>query len=533
MHFLGSCVERTMRSDRVAIIGGGIGGLAAAAALATHGLDVSLYEALPHLGGKIRRLPPQTTSDAQAATQLPEIDTGPTVFTMRWVFEELFAEAGTSLASHLDLTPLDVLARHGWRTSATLDLFADAARSEEAIGQFAGAAEARGFRRFCERAARVYGHLDETFMRQPEPRFDKLAFNLAFRPTALWDISPYTTLWSALGAFFSDPRLLQLFGRYATYCGSSPFSAPATLMLVAHVEQCGVWRIAGGMSALAHAVAALAREKGARIATSAPVAEILCDRDGVTGLKLASGEVVEADAVICNGDIAGLASGGLGTEAQRLVRPGARDERSLSALTWVLTARTGGFPLSRHNVFFSDDYRSEFDDIFGRRALPRAPTIYLCAETRDGHADDSMEADDRLLCLVNAPADGDRQTISDEDIAQCRKTVERRLEAQGLDLEVTSAWSLTGSPQIFDRMFPATGGALYGPATHGWSASFARAGSRTRLPGLYLAGGSVHPGPGVPMAALSGRMAAAQLMADLTLRKRFHPTATRGGTSTR
>lgn len=519
-----------MRGDRVAIIGGGIGGLAAAASLATHGLDVALYEALPHLGGKIRRISPEgLATDAVA----DPIDTGPTVFTMRWVFDELFAEAGTSLASHIDLAPLDILARHAWHGSGPLDLFADAARSEDAIGAFAGAGEARGFRRFCERAARVYGHLDETFIRQPEPRFDKLALALAFRPTALWDISPYTTLWSALGAFFSDPRLLQLFGRYATYCGSSPFMAPATLMLVAHVEQCGVWRVAGGMSALAQAVADVAAEKGARLHTQAPVAEILSDGAGVTGLRLASGEVVEADAVICNSDVAALAGGGLGPVSQRLLRPLAPADRSLSALTWVLTARTGGFPLSRHNVFFSDDYRGEFEDILTRRTLPRDPTIYLCAETRAGHDGQTLQADDRLLCLVNAPADGDGHGISDEDIAQCRKTVERRLQAQGLDLAVTSAWSMTGSPRIFDTMFPATGGALYGPATHGWSASFNRAGSRTRLPGLYLAGGSVHPGPGVPMAALSGRMAAGQLMEDLTLLKRSRPTATRGGTSTR
>lgn len=528
IHFLGTCVERAMRSDRVAIIGGGIGGLAAAASLATHGLDVSLYEALPHLGGKIRQASP---TGLNAPPHL--IDTGPTVFTMRWVFEEMFAQAGTSLSSRVTLAPLEVLARHGWRGSGPLDLYADPARSEDAIGAFAGAAEARGFRRFCERAARVYNHLDETFMRQPEPRFDKLAFNLALRPTALWDISPYTTLWSALGSFFSDPRLLQLFGRYATYCGSSPFAAPATLMLVAHVEQCGVWRIEGGMSALAQAVADIATEKGARIYTSAPVAEVLTDRAGVTGLRLASGEVVEADAVICNSDIAALAGGGLGPEAQRLQRPLARADRSLSAITWVLTARAAGFPLSRHNVFFSDDYRAEFDDILERRTLPRDPTIYLCAGTREDGEGEQPAEDHRLLCLVNAPADGDRHSISDEDIAQCRTTVERRLKAQGLDLDITSDWSLTGSPQIFDTMFPATGGALYGPATHGWSASFARAGSRTRLPGLYLAGGSVHPGPGVPMAALSGRMAAAQLRADLTSLRRSRPTATRGGTSTR
>lgn len=516
-----------MRSDRVVIIGGGIGGLSAAASLATHGVDVTLFEAMPHLGGKVRK------ADAQGRSELQRsVETGPTVFTMRWVFEELFEEAGTSLTSRVALKPLKVLARHGWRGTDHLDLYADAARTEDAIGTFAGAREARGFRRFCERAERVYGHLKDSFICQPEPRFDRLALNFAFRPSALWDISPYTTLWSALGSFFEDPRLLQLFGRYATYCGSSPFAAPATLMLVAHVEQAGVWSVDGGMSALAQAIARVATEKGARLHLASPVAEILTDRQRTRGVRLVSGEEIEADAVICNGDVGALASGALGGDAQRLQRPIARADRSLSALTWVLTGRARGFPLSRHNVFFSDDYRAEFNDILQRRRLPRDPTIYLCAETRRGCFVENVDQDESLLCLVNAPADGDHPSFTDEDIEQCRTTVQRRLEEQGLELSPTSAWTLTGSPQIFETMFPATGGALYGPATHGWSASFARAGCRTRLPGLYLAGGSVHPGPGVPMAALSGRMAAEQLMADLISRNRSRPTAMRGGTST-
>ncbi len=283
IHFLGSAVDLVMRSDRVAIIGGGIGGLAAAATLASHGLDVTLFEALSHLGGKIRRAAPEGGgADPEPSSSEPSAQALPSS-RCAGCSMSCFAEAGSSLASRLDLSPLDILARHAWHGSGPLDLYADSARSEDAIGRFAGAAEARGFRRFCERAARVYGHLDETFMRQPEPRFDKLAFNLAFRPTALWDISPYTTLWSALGAFFSDPRLLQLFGRYATYCGSSPFAAPATLMLVAHVEQCGVWQIEGGMSALAQAVADLATEKGARLHTQAPVEEIITDSSGRHG----------------------------------------------------------------------------------------------------------------------------------------------------------------------------------------------------------------------------------------------------------
>lgn len=515
-----------MRDDRVVIVGGGIGGLSAALSLAARGIGVRLFEALPHLGGKIRQ--------AEAGGHL--VDTGPTVFTMKWVFDEMLAAAGTSLEAHLRLSPLEILARHAWQDAGRLDLFADPARSADAIGDFAGAEDARGFLRFCDRAARVFGHLKDSFICQPEPRFDKMLLNFAFRPGALWDISPYTSLWSALGAYFRDPRLQQLFGRYATYCGSSPFEAPATLMLVAHVEQAGVWSIDGGMSALAQALADLATARGAVIHTEAPVDTIVLDGNEAGGVRLATGELVEADAVIWNGDIVSLARCMPAHRSDPSLAAPSRQDRSLSALTWVLAARAEGFPLSRHNVFFSNDYRAEFEDILRRRGLPHDPTIYLCAADRGGSVLDDEQGPretDRILCLVNAPADGDRNAPSPEDIAQCRTTVQNRLEAHGLKLTETSPWTLTGTPAIFDTMFPATGGALYGPASHGWSASFSRAGITTRTPGLYLAGGSVHPGPGVPMAALSGRMATRQVMSDLASRRKFRPAATPGGISTR
>ena len=516
-----------MRSERVVIVGGGMGGLAAASILAAHGIEVHLLEAMEQVGGKIR----------QVASGPRLIDAGPTVFTMRWVFEDLFEEAGASFADRVRATPLDILARHAWDAHAHLDLFADIDRSAAAIADFAGAAEARGYLRFCDRAGRVFAHLKDTFICQPEPRLDKLAFAFAFRPSALWDISPYASLWSSLGTFFRDPRLRQLFGRYATYCGSSPFAAPATLMLVSHVEQAGVWSLEGGMSALAQAVRDLAREKGATIRTGMRVEEILVRHGRAGGVRLEGGEEIDAVAVICNADIAALAGGVLGRDAFHAGTGPARSERSLSALTWVLTARAGGFPLSRHNVFFSADYAQEFDDLFTHRRLPRDPTIYICAQTRSGSLDEQRPAGaanqpDSLLCLVNAPARGEQADIAAEEFERCRMRAEERLGAMGLTLTPTSDWTMSGSPEIFNRLFPGTGGALYGPATHGWSESFSRAGSRSRVPGLYLAGGSVHPGPGVPMAALSGRMAARELMADLTLRSRSRRGAMRGGIST-
>ncbi|MGD0109573.1 MAG: NAD(P)-binding protein, partial [Rhodopila sp.] len=218
-----------MRTPRVTVIGAGAGGLAAAIDLARSGAAVTVLERAATPGGKIR----------QSQVAGVGVDAGPTVLTMRWVFDALFSDAGTSLASHLTLHPTELLARHAWSGTERLDLFADIGRSADAIGRFAGSAEAAGYRSFCARAQRVYRTLEGPFIRAPRPTAVSLA--AASGVSEMFSISPFATLWKALGDHFRDPRLRQLFGRYATYSGSSPFQSPATLMLIAHVEQQGVW----------------------------------------------------------------------------------------------------------------------------------------------------------------------------------------------------------------------------------------------------------------------------------------------------
>ena len=502
------------------MIGAGIGGLVSAALLAARGFDVSVCEAAATPGGKLRAV----VADGAA------IDGGPTVFTMRSVFDGIFDSCGDTLDDHLTMRPANTLARHAWG-HARLDLFADPVASEAAIGEFAGQQNARGYRAFRAEAKRIFNALDRPLLRSSNTNVLMLGWRMGRSGFADYcTLRPYTSLWRALGDYFPDPRLQQLFGRYATYCGSSPFQSPATLMLIAHVEASGVWLIDGGMHRLAVALESLGRNLGVRYLYDAPVGEILVEQGRASGVLLHSGERISAQSVICNADPAALGAGRFGAAAQRAVNAIAPSRRSLSAMVWTGHAQTTGFPLSRHNVFFSKDYPAEFAALSAGR-LADAPSVYVCAQDRDdrGHA---AGGEERLQIIVNAPPNGDGAGFTPVEIETCTRSMLATVSRAGLSLDLAPSTTLT-TPREFEALCPSTGGALYGPASHGWAASFRRQSSRTRIAGLYCAGGSTHPGAGVPMAALSGQLAADCLLRDRASMSKSHPMATPGGMSTR
>ena len=514
-------MRQTLRAKRVFIIGAGIGGLTAAVELAARGFEPVVIEAADRPGGKMSEIEVGGLS----------VDAGPTVLTMRDVFEDVFENAGVRLSDYVTLKPAKVLARHAWEAGGQLDLLDDVNASADAIGQLSGASDARAYLSFCAEAEAIYRVLDKSFIKASKPNLPQLIARIGpHRVRDLWRINPYQTVWQTAARHFRDPRLRQLFARYATYCGSSPFMAPATLMLIAHVERCGVWLVEGGMYEIAKALVRLGETLGIVYRFGERVTDISVSHGRVSGIALASGERLAADMVISNADVFAVAEGRLGYRASKAVGETRAGSRSLSALTWAITGTTDGFPLSRHTLFFSDaPYRAEFDAIFKRANLPESPVVYVCAQDRDAHDGALRQARERFFCIVNAPGHADSRPLTTLEIDKCERTMFRLLQACGL--RMTPADMVRTAPQDFERRFPGTGGAIYGRASHGWMASFRRQGARSRMPGLYLAGGSTHPGPGVPMAALSGRLAAEALATDYVLARQFHTTAMPGGIS--
>ncbi|MGS4945621.1 1-hydroxycarotenoid 3,4-desaturase CrtD [Meridianimarinicoccus sp. RP-17] len=525
------------RAERpVIVIGAGIGGLAAALRLAAAGVPVTVFDRAAGPGGKMRTVP----------SAAGPVDAGPTVLTMRAVFDDLFCAAGARIEDHVTLHRQDILARHWWPDGSTLDLHADPGARADAIRSFAGAQAAREFCQFSARAARLFDAFDEPMMQTAQPSLGALTRRVMREPALIPLMAPNRTLAQMLAGQFSDPRLAQLFGRYATYVGGSPYQAPALLALIWQAEAAGVWVVDGGMHALARAIAGLAGARGAVFRYGAEVDEITRDGTGrASGVRLADGETVPAAAVLFNGDPRALGLGLLGQSVRTAGNGPLRAERSLSARVWTFAAQPDG-PLARstatgglahHNVFFGGDPEAEFADLRAGR-MPRDATLYVCAEDRGKPAPpDAME---RFEIIMNAApltartgATGAAQgPDGPEEQDPCHTRTFATLARFGLSFDPVPGLPALTTPSEFERLFPGSAGSLYGQSPHGLTAALSRPTARSAVAGLYLAGGGTHPGAGVPMAAISGRHAAEAIVTDLGSISPSRRTAMPGGMST-
>lgn len=495
---------------RVAVVGAGIGGLSAALSLQSKGMDVTVFERLDSPGGKLH----------QQSIGTEQIDSGPTVFTLKPVFDRLFAQANHHFEDEVDLLKTELIARHSWVDRSTLDLFSNVEQSAAVIETFASARDAQNYRRFADESKNVFDLLDKTFMQAQQPGMLELSLGHGLKHALCMPrIKPFKTLWSHVASSFDDPRLQQLFARYSTYCGSSPYLAPATLMLIAHAERDGVYQLRDGMHALATAMVGVFQKLGGDIRYSKAIKSIETSNNSVTGLRLEDESLFETSTIVYNGDTEALTRGLLGDKVERSLP--SRKVNSLSALTKCLIAKPRGFELAHHNVFFGNDYKSEFDSIFKHGQTTQHPTVYICAQDRGPELATSKEDSaanttaEKIFCLVNAPSTKNAEDTNEEIARQAEQGMLSTLARHGLELEEFAERSVVTTPADFAAQFPGSDGALYGSPTHGWAGSFKRPGSRCRVKGLYLAGGSVHPGPGLPMVAISGQLAAEALLSDL------------------
>lgn len=482
--------------EKAVVIGAGMGGLAAAIRLSALGLSVTVVDMADAPGGKARAV----------ASDAGPVDTGPTVMTLPDVADSLFRLCDMRLEDEVDLIPLPRLARHFWTGSPSLDLYPETAANFDAIRSFAGLKEAEGFARFDKLSAGLLAAFDAPVMRAARPMLAPVAL-AALRQPRLWPaLIPGLSLERLLKGYFRDPRLVQLFGRYATYVGGRPAQSPAVLSLIWRVEAQGVFAVRQGMHGLAAALARGAAAKGVEFRFATRARRIVRQGGRVTGVEVEGG-TLPCTVCVFNGDPQALAEGHLG-DAVAIARSVKPAKRSLSAWVWAFAAAPQGVELAHHNVFFTADPAQEFGPI-ARGEMPVAPTLYVCAQDRElGTPTPALE---RFEIILNGPAGHPPPT--DED-ALCRTRTFPALRAQGLTFSPQPGVQALLTPHILSRRYPGSQGAIYGASPEAAMAAFQRPTARTALAGLYLAGGGAHPGAGVPMALLSGGHAATAVAED-------------------
>ena len=475
----------------VIVVGGGVGGMVAALLLARGGHRVRLLERLDRLGGKLA----EHRRDGFA------FSTGPSLLTLPGLFRELGVRR--------ELLPLDELCRYRFADGSELRAFRDPARMAAEVDRLAPG-EGAGWRAFHRWAEGCLAASRRTFFAGPRDRPPRQA-----RPGDLLAVAPARTLHGLARRFFRDPRLHQYVDRYATYAGSDPYTAPAALGCVPAIEHGdierggGGWYVPGGLPRLAEDLSALLADAGVEVATGTEVAEVAADRTAVTGVVLASGEREKADAVVVNADAAALYGRLLpdGRRVRRLARLG------LSSSVFLVLAgvegRTEGLP--HHSVVFSADYEREFTDIFRRRRPPQDPTVYVGCSAVDDPSQAPPGTENQVL-LVNVPSgDPDRWPVPPESY---RDLVLETLARRGHDLAGRLRFTDLVTPADLRDRYGAWGGAVYGSAYRGRLAPLRRPGNRGPRRGLYLVGGSAHPGGGLPLVAMGGRIVASLVEED-------------------
>jgi phytoene desaturase len=438
--------------------------------------------------------------------------TGPSLLTMPFVFDELFAFAGVERSSVLDFVQIEPICRYFYPDGSRLNTHADKRVMMRELYSFASPEEADNFERFLRYTQRIYDLTAEIFMFTPFQEFRKL-LKWKHLPTLfkLPQIDSMRSVHRAVTQFFHDPRLIQLFDRYPTYNGSSPFRAPATLNIIPWVEYgLGGFYVRGGMYRLIEEMLNIAQNLGVEVVTNADVTKILHKNKRVSGVQV-NGEKIDADYVLCNADVVEAHNtliDGYPTRQKRLNRL----EPSLSGMLFLWGMKREFPDLTHHNIFFSEDYKREFEQIFNEKTAPDEPTVYVSISSKtDAHL--APEGGENWFVLLNMPYINGQNWAS--ETARMREAVFKRLAKVGIDAESAIDTEMVLSPQDFYDLYRSNKGSIYGISSNSQTAAFMRPPNRSReIAGLYFCGGSSHPGGGVPLVALSGKMAADLIMEE-------------------
>lgn len=496
-------------SSTVVVVGAGVGGLCAAIALKTARPELRLVmlEARAQAGGKL----------GVASADGVEFDTGPSVLTLPEVFDDVFARAGRSFRAECELLQPEPFFEYVYPWNRRIRVYADWRRTLESVASALGREAASELEAFGRYAARIWESSSPHFVYGPAPSLGRVLTLGVRHFKDVMAIDALKSMRQAIETQVHTRELRWLLARYATYNGSDYRSAPATLNTIAHVElERGVYGVRGGMYSIVRALERVALAIGIELRSGCPVARIVVgterrrwvgSRYQIEGVELANGERISTRTVIANADARHVFGRLWGVDTTpRDVTRALAEPVAMSGWVGVLRgrwSRAASDPVAAHTVVFPSDYDAEFADIFDRKRMPQDPTLYVCDQTlshaRTGWPDGSRP----VFVMMNAPAVKTGATPVARPELQSNALM--RLRSIGLEGE----WVFERGPEGLEALFPESMGSIYGASSNSMSSAFARLGnSLEEVGGLYLASGSVHPGGGVPLCALSGLRAA-------------------------
>lgn len=475
------------------IVGGGVAGLATAARLRAQGHRVQLFEANAHLGGKL----------GEVGGKGFRFDSGPSLFTLPQLVEETIEACGRKVSDYFAYDKVPVACRYFWEDGTRLIAYGDRERFSQEVEKVLGVAP-DSLLAYLDHAQYVYEHTAPVFLEKSLHKIDtylnKTTLNSLLR---IHKLNLMGSLHQHNRRRLVHPKLVQLFDRYATYNGSSPYLTPGVMNSISHLEHnMGTFYPRGGMVAIPQALVQLGRDLGVEYHTEERVEEIVVEKGRVVGLRSAQA-FYPADGVISNMDVVPTYRRLLASEPAP--EKTLRQPRSSSALIfyWGIAA---SFPeLDLHNIFFSQDYRREFEAIFKEHGVYEDPTIYLNISSKCD-PNDAPEGGENWFVMINVP--GNTGQDWDALVQSIRGwTLAKLSRILGQDIEALITYESTLDPRSIEAQTSSYQGSLYGAGSNNTMAAFLRHPNFSkRLPGLYFCGGSVHPGGGIPLCLLSAKI---------------------------
>lgn len=482
---------------KISVIGAGLGGLSAACLMAAKGHQVTVFEKNDTVGGKMNQV--------KAAGY--RFDTGPSLLTMPFILEKLFKVCGAILDEYVELLPLDPICKYFYQDGTIFNNFEDHKSTIAEINRFAPK-DANAYQEFLKYAETLYLKTADAFIFNPLYSFQD------FRELELlsfFGIDAFSTVSERVDSKFQSQYLRKFFKRFTTYNGSSPFQAPATLNVIPHVEiNQGGYYVKGGLYQIAEALKKLADSVGVNFHFNNEIQNISVVNQKASGIVLKDGTMHLSDLVISNSDATEtmvhlLPEGSLNTRKRTKATT---IEPSCSGFVLLLGIDTSYEQLVHHNIFFSDDYQREFEQLFREKVMPDDPTIYI-ANTSYTDPEHAPEGSSNLFILVNAPYLTGNYNWEQQEQVYGDKIISE-LEKRGLkDLSKQIEYRSSITPVDFYRKYRSNKGSIYGTSSNNKFSAFVRPKNKSRdIDGLYFVGGSTHPGGGIPLVIQSAFNAA-------------------------